>query len=113
MESLLGGLFIFIVFFSGIQSGFYHHIAIQVSYLRESISYLIAHTFKTLSILGLLSAGIGFMFMIPYWQRLYKKCLAQLGRLDDETAVIRLFSCNDDWIHSLSGDTTGSYFPAK
>ena len=71
-----GGLFIFIVFFSGIQSGFYHHIAIQVSYLRESISYLIAHTFKTLSILGLLSAGIGFMFMIPYWQRLYKKCMA-------------------------------------
>ena len=71
-----GGLFIFIIFFSGVQSGFYHHIAIQVSYLRESISYLIAHTFKTLSILGLLSAGIGFMFMIPYWQRLYKKCMA-------------------------------------
>ena len=70
-----GGLFIFIVFFSGVQSGFYHHIAIQVSYLRESISYLIAHTFKTLSILGLLSAGIGLMLMIPYWQRLYKKCM--------------------------------------
>ena len=72
-----GGLFIFIIFFSGVQSGFYHHIAIQVSYLRESISYLIAHTFKTLSILGLLSAGIGFMFMIPYWHRLYKRCLAR------------------------------------
>ena len=72
-----GGLFIFIVFFSGVQSGFYHHIAIQVSYLRESISYLIAHTFKTLSILGLLSAGIGLMLMIPYWHRLYKKCLAR------------------------------------
>ena len=70
-----GGLFIFIVFFSGIQSGFYHHIAIQVSYLRESISCLIESSFKTLSVLGLLSAGIGFIFMIPYWQRLYKRCL--------------------------------------
>ena len=74
---LAGGLLIFILFFSGLQSGFYHHTAIQVIYLRQSIGLLIETTFKSLVICGLIASGIGVLFMIPYWHRLYKKCLAR------------------------------------
>ena len=74
---LAGGLFIFILFFSGLQSGFYHHTAIQVIYLRQSIGLLIETTFKSLVICGLIASGIGVIFMIPYWHRLYKKRLAR------------------------------------
>lgn len=70
---MAGGLIIFILFFSGIQSGFYHHIAIQVSYLQESIALLIGNWFKMLMISGLLATGLGIIFLIPYWVKLYQK----------------------------------------
>ena len=72
---MAGGLIVFILFFSGIQSGFYHHVAIQVSYLQESISLLIENWFKSLMISGLLSTGLGIIFMVPYWAKLYQKCM--------------------------------------
>ncbi|MDO5794764.1 MAG: hypothetical protein Q4Q00_11345 [Turicibacter sp.] len=72
---MAGGLIIFILFFSGIQSGFYHHVAIQVSYLQESIGLLIENWFKSLMISGLLSTGLGIIFMVPYWAKLYQKCM--------------------------------------
>lgn len=73
---MAGGLIIFILFFSGIQSGFYHHMAIQVRYLRESLSLLIENWFQMLVNFGLMMTAIGCLFMIPYWVKLYKKCMA-------------------------------------
>ena len=69
---LAGGLIIFIVFFSGIQSGFYHHIAIQVNYLQESIGLIIGTVFHSLVVSGLIAALIGILFMTPYWVKLYQ-----------------------------------------
>ncbi|BEH91596.1 hypothetical protein T23_16980 [Turicibacter faecis] len=71
-----GGLLVFIIFFSGIQSGFYEHTAIHVDYLRESVGYLIKDRLQFLSLAGFVFASIGFMLMIPYWRRLYRKCMA-------------------------------------
>lgn len=71
-----GGLMIFIIFFSGVQSKFYNHIAINVGYLRESLSILIGNALQNISIFGLVAALIGFILMIPYWAKLYKKCMA-------------------------------------
>lgn len=71
-----GGLLVFIIFFSGVQSGFYEHIAVHVDYLRESVGYLIKDRLQFLSLAGLVFACIGFLLMIPYWRRLYRKCMA-------------------------------------
>lgn len=70
---LAGGLIIFIIFFSGVQSGFYHYTAIQVVYLKECIAILMDDWFTSLYLYGLLAAGVGILFIIPYWWRLYKK----------------------------------------
>lgn len=70
---LAGGLIIFIIFFSGVQSGFYHYTVIQVAYLKECIAILIDEWFTSLYLYGLLAAGVGILLIIPYWWRLYKK----------------------------------------
>lgn len=70
---LAGGLITFIIFFSGVQSGFYHYTAILVTYLKSCIAILIEEWFTSLYLYGLLAAGVGILFIIPYWWRLYKK----------------------------------------
>ena len=70
---LAGGLIIFIIFFSGVQSGFYYYTAIQVAYLKECIAILIDDWFTSLYLYGLLAAGVGVLLIVPYWWRLYKK----------------------------------------
>lgn len=72
---LAGGLIIFTLFFSGIQSGFYKHIAIQVTYLREAIGLLIEEWFTTLYRFGLIAIGIGVLLLLPYWIKAYKDCM--------------------------------------
>ena len=71
-----GGLFVFIIFFSGLLSGFYQNIAIQVNYLHNSLSRLIETALKMLSGYGLLAVGLGVILMLPYWYKLYKKCMS-------------------------------------
>lgn len=70
-----GGLFVFIIFFSGLLSGFYQNIAIQVNYLHNSLSRLIETALKMLSSYGLMAVALGVILMLPYWYRLYKKCM--------------------------------------
>lgn len=70
-----GGLFVFIIFFSGLLSGFYQNIAIQVNYLHNSLSILIETALKMLSSYGLMAVALGVILMLPYWYRLYKKCM--------------------------------------
>lgn len=70
---LAGGLIIFTIFFSGVQSGFYQHTAIQLQYLKQSLALLIEQWFVTLYTFGLIATGIGVLCMIPYWSRLYKE----------------------------------------
>ena len=72
---LAGGLIIFTLFFSGIQSGFYKHIAIQVTYLRQAIGLLIEEWFTTLYRFGLIAIGIGILLLLPYWIKAYKDCM--------------------------------------
>lgn len=72
---LAGGLIIFTLFFSGIQSGFYKHIAIQVTYLRQAIGLLIEEWFTTLYRFGLIAIGIGVLLLLPYWIKAYKDCM--------------------------------------
>lgn len=72
---LAGGLIIFTLFFSGIQSGFYKHIAIQVTYLRQTIGLLIEAWFTTLYRFGLIAIGIGVLLLLPYWIKAYKDCM--------------------------------------
>ncbi|MDO4924997.1 MAG: hypothetical protein Q3980_04985 [Turicibacter sp.] len=72
---LTGGLIIFTLFFSGIQSGFYKHIAIQVTYLRQAIGLLIEEWFTTLYRFGLIAIGIGVLLLLPYWIKAYKDCM--------------------------------------
>lgn len=72
---LAGGLIIFTLFFSGIQSGFYKHIAIQVTYLRQAIGLLIEEWFTTLYRFGLIAIGIGILLLLPYWIKVYKDCM--------------------------------------
>lgn len=69
---LAGGLIIFTLFFSGIQSGFYKHIAIQVTYLRQTIGLLIEAWFTTLYRFGLIAIGLGVLILLPYWIKAYK-----------------------------------------
>lgn len=69
---LAGGLIIFTLFFSGIQSGFYQHIAIQVTYLRQTIGLLIEDWFTTLYCYGLIAIGLGVLLLLPYWIKAYK-----------------------------------------
>lgn len=71
-----GGLFVFIIFFSGLLSGFYQNIANQVNYLHNSLSRLIETALKMLSGYGLLAVGLGVILMLPYWYKLYKKCMS-------------------------------------
>lgn len=72
---LAGGFIIFTLFFSGIQSGFYKHIAIQVTYLRQAIGLLIEEWFTTLYRFGLIAIGIGVVLLLPYWIKAYKDCM--------------------------------------
>ena len=70
---LAGGLIVFTIFFSGVQSEFYRHTAIQLPYLKECLALLIEHWFTILYVAGLGAVGIGILLMIPYWRSLYKK----------------------------------------
>lgn len=70
---LAGGLIVFTIFFSGVQSEFYRHTAIQLPYLKECLALLIEHWFTILYVAGLVAVGIGILLMIPYWGSLYKK----------------------------------------
>ncbi len=69
---LAGGLIIFTLFFSGIQSEFYQHIAIQVTYLRQTIGLLIEAWFTTFDRFGLIAIGLGVLLLLPYWIKAYK-----------------------------------------
>lgn len=60
-----GGLFIFIIFFSGYISGFYENIIISTGYLKVLVSNIIKSYLVGLSIFGLISIMIGFILMIP------------------------------------------------
>ena len=70
---LAGGLMVFVIFFSGIQSKFYEHTAIHLSYLKQLLAFLIKHGLTTLSLSGLIAASLGIILMLPYWTMLYKK----------------------------------------
>ena len=70
---LAGGLMIFVVFFSGIQSKFYEHLAIHLSYLKDLLVFLIKQGLTNLYTTGLIAALLGIMLMLPYWITIYKK----------------------------------------
>ena len=70
---LAGGLMVFVVFFSGVQSKFYEHTAIHLTYLKQLLAFLIKHGLTTLYVSGLIAASLGMILMLPYWTMLYKK----------------------------------------
>lgn len=70
---LAGGMIIFTIFFSGVQSKFYQYTAIQLPYLKQTLALLIEQWFVTLYVSGLVAIGIGILLMVPYWGRLYKE----------------------------------------
>lgn len=70
---LAGGLMVFVVFFSGVQSKFYEHTAIHLTYLKQLLAFLIKHGLTTLYVSGLIAASLGMILMLPYWTMLYNK----------------------------------------
>ncbi|MGL5378962.1 hypothetical protein [Clostridium sp.] len=69
---IAGGLFVFIIFFSGYVSGFYNNVIINIAYLKELVANIIKHYLLTLSNLGLITTFIGVLLLIPSIRRSIK-----------------------------------------